>query len=196
MDDKKRMIETYEVRQSVFLGDREIVFAIDKNAELPYMVSDCKDTGGFGLLYDNALVSNDYLELMEVFTDRLKAQLRQVREERTQRGISADPLTADACLPKSGNGNLDGKVLIISPNALRPEYATADHQLVLATGGNGCRPDARGNAVFCITLYSGNPGRWERYDILGIADPEKLPKWARDAANQFKRHKKREGQER
>ena len=72
MDEEKRMIEHYEVRQSVILGDREIVFAIDKSAELPYLVCDCTDMGGFGLLrYDNALAGDDYLEQMQEFTGRI-----------------------------------------------------------------------------------------------------------------------------
>ena len=35
MDEEKRMIENYEVRQRVMLGDREIELAIEKSAELP-----------------------------------------------------------------------------------------------------------------------------------------------------------------
>lgn len=193
MSEEKRMIKSYEVRHSVFLGDRETVFAIDKSALMPYMVSDCTDVGGLGMrLYDNALIGDDYLEMMTVFTDRLKAQIQQVRETRAARSIENEPLTAVHCLRSGMNENLEGKVVIIKSSSLRPEYATADHQLVLATGGNGCSPDARGRAVFCTTLYTGERGRWERYDVQGVADMEKLPQWARDAARRLKAPERRQ----
>ena len=197
MDEEKRMIENYEVRQSVILGDREIVFGIDKSAELPYLVCDCMDMGGFGLLrYDNAVAGDDYLEQMKAFTGRIDRQIQQVRDERQQRGIDPAPLAQDYCILGGMERNLEGKVVVIKASSLRPEYATADHQLVLATGGNGCRPDARGRAVFCTNLYTGKQGRWERYDVLGVADMQKLPQWAQDAAKKLQQKKSREEMER
>ena len=197
MDEEKRMIENYEVRQSVILGDREIVFGIDKSAELPYLVCDCMDMGGFGLLrYDNAVAGDDYLEQMKAFTGRIDRQIQQVRDERQQRGIDPAPLAQDYCILGGMERSLEGKVVVIKASSLRPEYATADHQLVLATGGNGCRPDARGRAVFCTNLYTGKQGRWERYDVLGVADMQKLPQWAQDAAKKLQQKKSREEMER
>ncbi|MDD4808079.1 MAG: hypothetical protein PHU30_06270 [Oscillospiraceae bacterium] len=197
MEEEKRMIENYEVRHSIFLGNREIVFGIDKNAPLPYLVSDCTDMGGFGLLrYDNAVAGDDYLEQMQEFTKRIDRQIQQVRDERAQRGIDPEPLTIEHCVPNGMAENLEGKVIVIKASSLRPEYATADHQLMLATGGNGCRPDARGRAVFCTSLYTGKQGRWERYDVQGVADVTKLPQWAQDAAQKLQRKKSREEPER
>lgn len=197
MEEENRMIENYEVRQSVILGDREIVFAIDKDAPMPYLVSDCTEMGGFCLpRYENAVVGDDYLELMQEFTGRIDRQIQQVREERTQRGIDPMPLTQDCCIPSGMEQNLEGKVIVIKASSLRPEYATADHQLVLALSGNGCRPDARGQAVFCTSLYSGKHGRWERFDVQGVADLKKLPQWARDAARKLRQKKFREEMER
>lgn len=197
MDEEKRMIENFEVRHSVFLGDREILFAVDKDASLPYLVSDCTDLGGFGLLrYENAIAGDDYLEQMQVFTQRIDRQIQKVREERAKRGIDPAPLTAEHCTPDGMEKNLEGKVIVIKASSLRPEYATADHQLVLATGGNGCRPEARGRAVFCTNLYTGKCGRWERYDILGVADMSKVPEWAGKKLNKLQRKEKWEEQER
>ena len=41
-------------------------------------------------------------------------------------------------------------------------------------------PDSRGQAVFVEELYSGEVSRWERSDILGLADLNKLPDWAKE----------------
>lgn len=197
MDEEKRMIENYEVRYSVLLGDREILFAVDKDATMPYLVSDCTDLGGFGLLrYENAIAGDDYLEQMEAFTQRIDRQIQQVRDERTKRGIDPEPLTNQHCVPGGMKENLEGKVIVIKASSLRPEYATPDHQLLLASGGNGCQPDARGNAVFCTNLYTGKRGRWERYDVQGVADMTKLPQWAQTAAHKLQRKKSREELER
>ena len=122
MEEENRMIENYEVRQSVILGDREIVFAIDKDAPMPYLVSDCTEMGGFCLpRYENAVAGDDYLELMQELTGRIDRQIQQVREERTQRGIDPMPLTRDCCIPSGMEQNLAGKVIVIKASSLRPE---------------------------------------------------------------------------
>ena len=132
MDEEKRMIENYEVRHSVYLGDREILFAVDKDAAMPYLVSNCTDLGGFGLLrYENAIAGDDYLEQMQAFTQRIDRQIQQVREEREQRGIDPAPLTAEHCVQGGMKEDLEGKVIVIKASSLRPEYATADHQLMI-----------------------------------------------------------------
>ena len=38
---------------------------------------------------------------------------------------------------------------------------------------------SRGSACFCVDLYTGKESRYERMDILGIMEPEKLPGWAK-----------------
>ncbi|MPN43004.1 hypothetical protein SDC9_190563 [bioreactor metagenome] len=63
---------------------------------------------------------------------------------------------------------------------MQDDKRTADYQYFFAEYGNGCRAEALGLGVFGQNLYTGKRGRWERPDILGIADPEKLPEWAKD----------------
>jgi hypothetical protein len=89
-------------------------------------------------------------------------------------------LTAADCVPGGLDENLTGKVVVIKPTVLSPEYRTADHQLKIVQGGFGAEPNARGNAVFCKDLYSDKETRFERYDIAGVVDPAKLPQWAKD----------------
>ena len=74
---------------------------------------------------------------------------------------------------------MTGKLIIIKPEVLAPEYRRSEHQIKRATGGFGCSPNSRGNAVFCKDLYSGKESRFERHDVLGVADVEKLPEWAK-----------------
>lgn len=69
-----------------------------------------------------------------------------------------------------------------------------------ALGGFGCSPGSRGRAVYFEDLFSGKRCRWDRTDILGIADREKLPDWAKEKAEEYEQHrtaqKKERGEER
>lgn len=178
MSDEKRMAGSYEVKTAIHIGGKEIVFAEDKAADEPYMVCDCHRDNPFNIdVYDNIAVSGDYLTIMLNFSYRLSEQVQRIDAERARRGISNQPLTADDCLKNSRHWNYKDQLVVISPEKLTPSARTADHQLLLATGGNGCRPDARGTAVFCKNLFTGESARWERYDIAGIIDPHKMPEW-------------------
>ena len=65
------------------------------------------------------------------------------------------------------------------------DYRTADCQLGFAQGGFGCTPGARGRAVYFEELYSGERCRWDASDILGVANPEKIPDWAKEKLREY-----------
>ena len=77
--------------------------------------------------------------------------------------------------------NLEGKLIVIKDKFFKAEFKDAKYQLVLATGGFGCRPDARGNAIFVRECHNDNPEiyRIERCnnDILGIATDAAIAEW-------------------
>ncbi len=79
------------------------------------------------------------------------------------------------------NVNLEGKLLIREVNNFKEDFRDAKYQLVLATGGFGCSPDARGNAIFVEEVHNDSPEhyRMERCDneILGIATEEGIKEW-------------------
>ena len=79
------------------------------------------------------------------------------------------------------NEELEGKLLIIKDKYFKAEYKDAKYQLVLATGGFGCRPDASGNAIFVQECHNDNPitYRIERCnnDVLGIATEGAIAEW-------------------
>jgi hypothetical protein len=76
---------------------------------------------------------------------------------------------------------LEGKLLVLKDKYFKEDYRDAKYQLVLATGGFGCRPDARGNAIFVKECHKDNPEtyRIERCnnDVLGIATEEAIAEW-------------------
>ena len=90
-----------------------------------------------------------------------------------------DKITAEMCIPLSGSTSLKGKVAAVKADTLRPEYRSAEHQLIYVTGGYGAE-GARGSACFCTNLYTGERVRWERYDLHGEVKPECIPQWAKE----------------
>lgn len=178
-DQEKRMAENYEITQAVRIGGKEVVFGIDENCAEPYFCA-FYTTNEFFYQYDNCMVGDNYAEMMKLFGERIQQQADKVLTEQEQAAVPLTPLNADDCFPNSYSECIEGKIVAVKTSVLAPEYRTANHQLVYVTGGNGAQAYARGNACFCINLYSGRHTRWERYDIQGEVKPEKLPEWAKE----------------
>lgn len=74
--------------------------------------------------------------------------------------------------------DLNGKVLVMNPDALRESCWEVRSQLWLGEGGFGCSPRARGQAVYAVCLGDGEKTRWNRSDFSGVLDEQYLPDWA------------------
>ncbi len=192
MEDEQRMVETYEVKHAIHVGDKEIVFGIDETkSDYPYIVCDCTRHESFGLeQFFNAEGSADYLEMMGVFTTRVSAQIEAVKEERAKIEIPLEPITAEQCEPNDYGKSIENKVVAIRAACLWPEYRTADKQIVLATSGFGTHANSSGRAVYTVNLYSGKESRWNREDILGVIKPEHMPEWAKESLKQVQAMRK------
>lgn len=189
---EKRMADNYEITQAVHIGRKEVVMGVDEKNAMPYFCAFYSSNEIFGS-YSDGIISDDYVEIMELFAERVRQQCEEVREEQKRITVPREPVTRDMCLPLAGDMGLAGKVAAIRKECLRPEYRSAPYQLVYVTGGHGALKNARGSACFCTNLYSGKSSRWERQDIQGEVKPECLPDWAREKAAKIeKRHKDRE----
>lgn len=185
--DEIRKAGNYEILYSMHIGDKEIVMGEDPEADNGqiYFVGNCERNELFER-FDNCFVSNDFLELAEIFSKRLQEQVQKLKAEREKTG-QIEVVTKDMCCPGSGKENYKDKVVVINPSVLRPEYRNAAHQLYLATNGNGLTPKALGTGVFCTNLYTGKRTCFRRYDIAGIIKPENLPSWAKERLNHIKK---------
>lgn len=182
VNDEKRTVDTYEVKHAICVGDKEILFGVDdRKTDCPYMVCNCTWDNPLGIdRFFKAVGSTDYLEMMMEFTARVTAQLEAVKAERAKIAVPLEPLTMEHCIPNDYGKSIENKVVVIRAERLRPEFRTADKQLVLATGGFGTAANSRGRAVYTVNLYSGKEARWNREDILGTVKPEQLPDWAKE----------------
>lgn len=183
---QKRMAENYEITQAVSIGDREVVMGVDKTNAMPYLCAFYSRNDIFES-YSDGIISDDYVEIVELFAERVRGQCEKVREEQKKVTVPKEPVTADMCLPLAYDDSLVGKVVAIRKDALKPEYQSAPYQLVYVTGGNGARGKALGSACFCTNLYSGKSSRWERQDIQGEVKAECLPDWAKARAEKIQK---------
>lgn len=181
-NEEKRMISSYEVTQSIHIGKKEVVFGVDLKEQYPFLVCYCTyDNPLSAEMVTDAVGSDDYLEAMQIFTDRVQEQIGLVRAEQEQFRFDMTPFTIDDCIPDDKGESIVGKVVAINADVNRYEYRHSAYQLVLVDGGHGAR-GGRGQAVFGTCLADGKHARWERCDVLGEIKPEKMPDWAKEAA--------------
>ena len=173
------MAGDYKITHQFRIGGRTLVLGHNpEDHETPYLV--CYQDFGLGFpRFTEAVGSDDYLEIVELFSQRLQQQIEGVKQQRAERNLPFTILTLEHCRRREPEESLEGKLVIVKANNISPEYRSADYQLGYALGGFGCKPGAGGRAVFFEELYSGERSRWDVGDILGIADLDKLPKWAK-----------------
>lgn len=190
------MAGDYEIFQAISVGKREVVLGENRNAEKGerFLCAFC-ETNELFCRYDDARVSDDYLEILGLFGQRVQEQAEVLRIALSipeQDGIDDSMVTGENCLPLLETDDLNGKVIVISPDTLKREYQRATHQYYLCTGGFGASPNSRGRACFCTSLYDGSTTRFDRSDVLGITEKENLPHWAAEGLDRAEKHKNHE----
>lgn len=186
---EKRMAKNYEITQALRIGDREVVFGIDPASDQPYFCAlyhKIFEIIRFRERYEVCFVSDNFVDVAEQFAAYVQEQCQKVREEWAKVTVPRIRITEGMCIPHDYGQDLTGKVVAIKPSALRPEYRSADHQLVLVDGGSGAAANSYGTTCFCVNLYTGESVRWRRYDVLGEVKPECLPDWAERRAAEIR----------
>ena len=182
-DFNQDMAGEYKITQRLRIGGRTLLMGHNpEDKEAPYLTC-YRDVDFLGFpRFTEAVGSDDYFEAVELFSKRLQQQVEALKQQRAERGLPFTALSMDYCRKRQPEESLVGKLIILRPSSLAPEYRSADYQLGYALSGFGCQPNAGGRAVFFQELYSGEKCRWEIGDVLGIADMDKLPEWAKAKA--------------
>lgn len=191
MNETKRIINDYEIIQSFYVGEKEVVVGENKNAEYKYICGYYESNEIFERIND-CRASNDYLDIMTLFCDRAKEQVELCKQtQKTEIGI----LTPDMYSPVDIYDDLTGKVVVEKIEHLRREYQNAENQLFYVTGGNGAKPNARGTKVFGYSFASKKHCYIRRYDVEGVVDKTTLPEWAKTDLAEIQKQIKREEKE-
>lgn len=191
MNETKRIINDYEIIQSFYVGEKEVVVGENKNAEYRYICGYYESNEIFERIND-CRASNDYLDIMSLFCDRAKEQVELCKQtQKTEIGI----LTPDMYSPVDIYDDLTGKVVVEKIDNLRREYQNAENQLFYVTGGNGAKPNARGTKVFGYSFASKKHCYIRRYDVDGVIKKSSLPEWAKTDLAEIKKQIKREEKE-
>lgn len=178
--DEIRKAGDYTITQSITIGSKEFVIGEDlKNKDgLFYMIGEYEEVFDVVGRYDNILVSDDFVGLLERLSQRINDEIENLKSER--KGISPNVITSDMCIPDDYTKSIVGKVIVIKPENLRPEYANELYQIALATHGFGAEANSRGTKVYCKKLFSGEDALTRRYDIIGELKPEHYPEWLKE----------------
>lgn len=187
MQNEKRMIENFEIIHALQIGAREVVVGVSPEQE--FMCCFCTQDG-MNEYYAEAMASDDYLEIMELYADRLKGQVAALQAQRKTLHIPLELLGREHCFPLNDSDDITGKVVAVKLSSLRYEYRRADCQLILVTNGSGARGYSRGTSVYGVNVFTGRrDGRWERRDVLGEVRPECMPQWAKEHLSVIQRER-------
>lgn len=175
MKKKKRSFSGYEEKQSVRIGNEEMILAEKIYVKKPYMVCDYKIWEYANLftksMVTNVMMSADYLEVIKEFARRVQISTEILRAERDKRGIPPQLLMARDCVPCGLEKPLLGKIIVCKQEMLHPEFRTIEHQVGLVTIDQG-------KAIFAKKILTGEDLLWKRSALAGVIRPDQLPPWA------------------
>jgi uncharacterized protein (UPF0297 family) len=170
--------EPVRVISSLNINGVEIELGENINREQSFYV-ECNRGGE--ILF--SMRTENYPEAIKTYTEQITAQVYEMDFDRTYKAVTQVveyvKLTDEHCMPDSKNANFKGKLIVVDANSLLPEYRNSTSQLVECTHGNGANPDAIGTSVFGTELFSDKAVVYGRHQILGLADEQRLPQWAK-----------------
>lgn len=176
----KKKVGDYEVLNSFEYGGKEVFLGENPRDEAQrYVVGYCEPVMGLYERYVDCLAGNDYNEIVEIYSQRVQGLIDKVKADIEKVPFDRTVIGKDSCDSISGV-NLKGKVVVINAEHIKREYAGAERQLCVASGGFGCSPEGSGTKVYCTNLYTGEDIAWHRGDILGTIKPERMPEWAKE----------------
>lgn len=196
--DEARKIGLYTVIYEMEIGHKCIAVGKDVNAKENERYLCCYvESNLIFERYENALVSDDYAEIMRVFGERIHDAAEEIiaeHEQAEKRVGDISEILTNKCDKITDADCIENKVVVIRGDALRPEYKYSINQLMLCTGGFGSQAFSRGRTCYCINLYTGEKTSYYRSDILGTIQPKNLPEWAKHGFEKAKeiQHKKQE----
>ena len=176
MSEEKRMLGNYEVTQSIYVGDKEVVLAVDKKEQYPFLVCYCDYHNPLSAAWaTEGVASDDYLEAMEIFTERVQSQIDRTRAELSKFPFDKAVFTKEHCIPDDHKSNIVGKVVVLNAETKRYEYQHPAYQLILTEGGSGAT-GGRGQRCLALALPREKEPDGKGTMCLGKSSPNVCPR--------------------
>lgn len=180
MSDEKeiRKAGDYTIIQSMQIGEKEFVLGENMQAKdgKYYIVANYEFNEIFER-YTDVHYSVDYVEVADIFSQRISAEIEKLKVGRCD--LCMNILTKDDCIP-IGNESFIGKIIVLKPDKLAPEYRNEHYQIMRCTGGNGAKADGLGTSVFCKEMFTGEEMKYRRASVIGILKEDCYPAWLTD----------------
>lgn len=162
----------YSIEQDIEIADKHYIFASNcKNKEF-FIVANLHSFGNYKW-YDNILVMRDYLTAISEWNTRIQSAINNLRYEKK------DTLLGDEDVnPITDDEDINNKILVIKPIALKRELRFAQQQLYLCIGGLGANEFTYGHSILCRNIFTDKISIFKRSDVCGTIINEKMPSWA------------------
>lgn len=186
--DEIRKAGDYTIIKAMQIGEKELVIGENMNAaDGNYYMTANYESNELFERYTNVVCSCDYIRVAAVFAQRLTEEVSRLQIGRCDMCVNI--LNENDCIPV-GNETLTGKIIVLKPDILSPEYRNEHYQIMRCTGGNGARADGLGTSIFCTELYTGENVKYRRASVLGILKEDCYPAWLTDILKNEKVKKK------
>ncbi len=134
-------------------------------------------------LQDNELIAEN-ADLMCCDSDDIYHCLLiydEVRKEYSKLGLVGEKQCTQSDKPQ----DYERKLLILKPEILNEQFKNPINQYFYVTRGFGCDPEKSGRKVFGQFIADGEKAHFYREDFYGVADYDRLPKWAVERLEQI-----------
>lgn len=135
------MAGDYKITHQLRIGGRTLVLGHNpEDHETPFLI--CYQDFSLGFpRFTEAIGGDDYLEIVELFAQRLQQQIEAVKQQRAERNLPFTMLTLEHCRRREPEESLEGKLVIVKASNISPEYRSADYQLGMPSAGSGVSPE-------------------------------------------------------
>ena len=186
--EQKRKAGDYTVIQSMKIGEKELVLGENMNAaDGNFYITANFESNEIFERYVDVVYSCDYVSVAAVFAQRLSDEVKRLQVGRCD--MCMNILNENDCTPIGGE-TLTGKLIVIKPEILSPEYRNEHYQIMRCTGGNGARAGGLGTSVFCKEIFTGDELKYRRSSVIGILKEDCYPAWLTDILDNEKVKKK------
>ena len=176
--DEIRKAGDYTIIKALQIGEKELVIGENMNAaDGNYYMTANYESNELFERYTNAVCSCDFVRVAAIFAQRLTEEVSRLQIGRCD--MCMNILNENDCIPV-GSETLTGKIIVLKPDILSPEYRNEHYQIMRCTGGNGAKADGLGTSIFCTELYTGENVKYRRASVLGILKEDCYPAWLTD----------------